>query len=246
MRIRRAVLFVGGGALIGALVGVSVGFVLGRFLPGYYRSIFVRGDDPQFDPVAIGVGLGLTQGLIGGACIGLLLVAILAWHDVRKDRTGAIPQVIRDKPRRAARGCLLSVGVLALLAGAAYFYFRTPHFSGSTPVSIDIRIQSPDVPAVESNVVVQATITDRRIASSLFALLRSARFGMGHKCSDVGSFTIRYTNGKTDTLGLLPGHNPTRYEFRCGAWLYRLPRDRFYRVLRDAGVDTTKMPENEH
>jgi hypothetical protein len=69
---------------------------------------------------------------------------------------------------------------------------------------------------------------------------------MDHACGDIGSFTIRYANGKTDTLAVLPGHDLTGYEFRYGKGLYRVPRDRFYQVLQDAGVDTTKMPESEH
>ena len=81
----------------------------------------------------------------------------------------------------------------------------------------------------------------------MFSLLRSARVRMlDHKCSDIGSFRIRHTNGKVDTLAFLPGHHTSRYEFRLGGWLYLLPRPQFYQVLRDAGVDTTKMPENEH
>src|SRR6185436_6489033 len=156
------------------------------------------------------------------------------------------PPIIKSKKSRIARGCLLIVGIFVLLGVASYLYLRVPHFSGSAPTSIDFTMQSPDSPGVESKVLVQASITGAPACASLFALLRSARFRMDHKCADIGSFTVRYANGKTDTLSVLPGHDPTGYEFRFGGWLYRLPRERLYQVLREAGVDTTKMPESEH
>lgn len=49
-------------------------------MPNYYRFVFTRGDAPDFDPLAIGTGLGVTQGLIAGVVIGLILVALLVWH----------------------------------------------------------------------------------------------------------------------------------------------------------------------
>lgn len=83
MTLKRAVLFVVASTLIGAGAGVVIGLVLGRTMPGYYRSIFPGGHEPGFDPVAVGIGQGLAQGLAGGAVVGVLLVAIVAWHDVR-------------------------------------------------------------------------------------------------------------------------------------------------------------------
>jgi len=107
-------------------------------------------------------------------------------------------------------------------------------------------MRSPDLPPADSNVLVQASISNGPACASLFALLQSARFRIDHKCAHIGSVTVRYANGKTDTLAVLPGHDPTGYEFRLGGWMYRLPRERLYQVLRDAGVDPTKMPESEH
>ena len=153
------------------------------------------------------------------------------------------PPVIKKAGRRVARGCLCIVGAFVLLGVAGYFHLRAPHFSGSAATSIDITMRSPRSPFAESKILVQASITDGPACASLFALLRSARFRMDHKCAAIGSFTVRYADGRTDTLAVLPGHNPTGYEFRFGGWLYRLPKERLYQVLRDAGVDTTKMPE---
>ena len=143
-------------------------------------------------------------------------------------------------------GCLLVIGAFVLPGVAGYFYLRSPHFSGSTATAVDITMRSPISWTAGSKVLMQASIIEAPACASLLDLLRSARIHMEHKCADIGVFTIRYTNGKTDTLNFLPGHDPTRYEFRFGGRLYRLPREHFYQVLREAGVDTTKMPESEH
>ncbi|MHC4404759.1 MAG: hypothetical protein ACYTG0_34340, partial [Planctomycetota bacterium] len=66
-----------------ALVGLGVGFALGKYVPEYYRSVFPGGRDPQFDPVAVGIGQGLTQGLLLGVVTGLVLVAVLCWYKTR-------------------------------------------------------------------------------------------------------------------------------------------------------------------
>ena len=184
-------------------------------------------------------------------------VAELGSLAARPSRMKSAPPIIdiKKKGRRVARGCLLIIAALILLLGVAgyfypgaphFFYFRAPHLSGSTASSIEFTMQSPNSPSAKSKVLVQASITNGPACASLFALLHSARFRIDHKCADIGSFTIRYTNGKTDTLAVLPGHDPTGYEFRYRGSLYRLPRERLYQVLRDAGVDTTKMPESEH
>ncbi|MCA9139108.1 MAG: hypothetical protein KDB00_20185 [Planctomycetales bacterium] len=67
-------------ALIGGLIGAGIGAALGSFLPEYYRSVFSGGQSPNFDPVAVGIGQGLTQGVGGGGCIGIVLVALFYWH----------------------------------------------------------------------------------------------------------------------------------------------------------------------
>jgi hypothetical protein len=64
------------GALTFGVIGLCVGAALGKFVPGYYQSVFPNGHDPDFDPLAVGVGQGLTQGVILGAIIGLIIVAV--------------------------------------------------------------------------------------------------------------------------------------------------------------------------
>lgn len=63
--------------------GAGLGAALGVFSPGYYRSVFSNGDSPTFDPVAVGIGQGLTQGVVFGTLVGLLLVAMFYWSRTR-------------------------------------------------------------------------------------------------------------------------------------------------------------------
>lgn len=73
-------------AIGGGVLGVVVGALLGRFVPGYYRSVFARGDAPDFDPVAVGIGQGLTQGVGFGALVGCVLVGLHYWYRSRESR----------------------------------------------------------------------------------------------------------------------------------------------------------------
>jgi hypothetical protein len=61
-------------ALVFGFLGGIIGFGLGRLTPGYYRAVYSRGDWHSFNPVEVGLGLGLTQGFAGGAVIGILLL----------------------------------------------------------------------------------------------------------------------------------------------------------------------------
>ncbi|QDV27578.1 hypothetical protein Q31a_59700 [Aureliella helgolandensis] len=69
-----------GAAGVGGVLGLLVGAGLGTFAPGYYRSVFAGGTSPTFDPVAVGIGQGLTQGIVFGGLIGLALVAMFYWY----------------------------------------------------------------------------------------------------------------------------------------------------------------------
>lgn len=73
----RAILVVAVCTIVGASIGTGAGYVLGRFAPGYYRSMFGQGNAPGFDPVQMGIGLGLTQGIALGFIAGIVI--IIAW-----------------------------------------------------------------------------------------------------------------------------------------------------------------------
>lgn len=151
----------------------------------------------------------------------------------------------KKKGSRSTPGRSFIAAASILIVGWYLMWLRGPSFSGDTASSIEITMQSPEVPNVKTEAW-QTSITNEAACASLLALLRSARPHLDHKCGDVGSFRIHYTNGRMNNLAFLPGHDPASYEFRWGGGLYRIPRDRFYQVLREAGVDMTKMPASEH
>ncbi len=72
----------------GLLGGLS-GFAIGKFLPGYYRTIFSAGKDPGFDPAVMGLGQGLTQGMVAGIVVGIIIVAIVEFRKSRQAQKGA-------------------------------------------------------------------------------------------------------------------------------------------------------------
>lgn len=98
--------------------GGLLGFALGTGAPGYYRTVFRAGDDPAFNPVQVGLGLGVTQGLIGGLVIGS--VAVLAEALSRPTRPEGGPAGLAAdrvdsgdaRPSRVRR----ALGVVAVLA----------------------------------------------------------------------------------------------------------------------------------
>lgn len=155
---------------------------------------------------------------------------------------------IEKKKPRVSKGCFSVIVLFIALGVGGYFYFRSPHFSGSMAVSMELSMWPPNGPsALDEQPSVQASLTNAPACASLLVLLRTARLSMGLcKCGDIGTLKIRYANGTTDTLELLPGHDSASYEFRFGNGLYRLPRERFFHVLRDVGVDTKKLSEQKH
>jgi len=59
------------------IAGGLLGFTLGFGAPAYYRGVF-RATEPGFNPVQVGLGLGITQGLICGMFIGSVVVVAVA------------------------------------------------------------------------------------------------------------------------------------------------------------------------
>jgi len=74
MQFSRAVFWIALSSILFSAIGALVGWIIGTNMPGYYRSVFVGGNEPGFDTVAVGLGQGLTQGLVVGAAVGLILV----------------------------------------------------------------------------------------------------------------------------------------------------------------------------
>ncbi len=87
MSAAKAYLIIFTSALGFAILGGLIGYGLGRLVPNYYRSVYERGHAPGFDPVQVGLGLGITQGLAVGLVIGTIVVLAVAFaHRRRSER----------------------------------------------------------------------------------------------------------------------------------------------------------------
>ncbi len=76
-------------SLVGGVLGLAVGTGLGLLVPGYYRSVYPNGRGVEFDPVAVGIGQGLTQGVALGAFVGLVLAVSFYWVRTQKANSAA-------------------------------------------------------------------------------------------------------------------------------------------------------------
>jgi hypothetical protein len=72
----------GAGAALGSVLGLAIGILM----PGYYRAVLPGGSAAGFDPVLTGMILGLTQGLGGGAVLGVAILAVYFWYLTRLRR----------------------------------------------------------------------------------------------------------------------------------------------------------------
>jgi putative addiction module component (TIGR02574 family) len=68
-----------------ALGGGLIGYALAVALPSYYRGTFSSGNAPWFNAVEVGVGLGISQGLICGLFLGAIIVLAVAWYNSRRN-----------------------------------------------------------------------------------------------------------------------------------------------------------------
>jgi hypothetical protein len=84
MTVLRGFAIVIASVVAGALAGLGIGYSLGSWAPAYYRGVIRAGDSPNFDPVQVGIGLGLTQGAGAGLVVGCVIVLAVAWHNSRR------------------------------------------------------------------------------------------------------------------------------------------------------------------
>ena len=88
MSVVRAIAIVAGCGMFFGTAGGLLGFILGSFAPDYYRGVFNAVDKAEFYPIQVGVGLGLSQGLIGGLIIECVVIMVVAVSKQRpQDRT---------------------------------------------------------------------------------------------------------------------------------------------------------------
>jgi hypothetical protein len=128
--------------------------------------------------------------------------------------------------------------LLALVFGLVHLFFnRAPDFSESKVSSIEIKIYG-EIISVDSEILgrellVESALTDPSDCASVFEFLSSAHRGMDHKCASIGSIEIHYADGKMDAIEPLHGHDTEQIE-------------QFLQILRDAGVDMSKIPVSGH
>lgn len=82
MTLQKAFLTATGSALVCGLLGALLGWSIGTFAPDAYVGM-LRLPPESFSPVQFGIGVGLINGLFTGLGLAILLVGIMAWHDVR-------------------------------------------------------------------------------------------------------------------------------------------------------------------
>ncbi len=89
MNVTKALTTVVGTAAGFGIAGTLIGMLLGKIAPGFFRQMLPLRDPGSFNPLELGIGLGLTNGLGWGVVVGVLLVAILAWKETRLVRKEA-------------------------------------------------------------------------------------------------------------------------------------------------------------
>ena len=93
MRLVAVLAFVMASSLFFSAVGCTIGYEIATVAPQYYRTGLNHGYGPEFlrvEPelpaMEVGMGLGLIQGAAAGAAVGVIVVAILNWYELRKGR----------------------------------------------------------------------------------------------------------------------------------------------------------------
>ena len=96
MNLTKALATIVGMAVGFGAAGTAIGALLGKVAPGFFRQLLPLRDPASFNPMELGIGLGLTNGLGWGLAVGVLLVAIIAWKETRLTRKEA-----QDKAKAA-------------------------------------------------------------------------------------------------------------------------------------------------
>jgi|GEM_PF-2450754 len=138
---------------------------------------------------------------------------------------------------RFARYCAAAIGIVffGLIAFGLYCRSKHPQFGGVSPLAIDVRVPSD----YSSTNVYRMSITNRAGCDSIFNELRQAQFVLDRNKA-IGEFVIRYDNGKTDVVLIMPRLRSANSDIYFGG-AFRLPRERFYQVLKDEGIDVSKF-----
>ncbi len=142
-----------------------------------------------------------------------------------------------QKESGAVRNLLSALGTLAVLLIGVYFYFETrrPHFSGATPSAINVQVgqwgYSYDEKTINNRAACDAILREFSKARPVF---RSEKV--------IGRFTFQYDSGKTDRVPFLHGFPDGYYSILIDGITYRMPIDRFRKLLKDGGAEVTNFP----
>jgi hypothetical protein len=80
--LKRGILTVIGTAALFGFLGALLGLGMATLLPDYYVAVFDL--SPGARPERIAIGLGLTQGIVAGIAVGLVIVVATAWAHRRR------------------------------------------------------------------------------------------------------------------------------------------------------------------
>jgi hypothetical protein len=153
-----------------------------------------------------------------------------------------------DKSRALLATSFAVLAFVAVILAVGWWFIRKPHFNGTRPVSINVLLHAPrpvnaTSPPVE---ILTITIAGEQSCSNVLAVLNQGRLRRDHTCAPVGTLNIKFANGKTNEVHLLPTHNSDDAEFRVGVLKYKVLREKFYSALSAGGVDVSKIPTASH
>lgn len=89
MTLRRSLLAIVGIGLVLGIIGALIGAAIGLLIPDFYRTVFRIAPGEGINLVSLGTGLGLTQGISFGIGVGLVVVIVCAWREVRLAQCGS-------------------------------------------------------------------------------------------------------------------------------------------------------------
>jgi hypothetical protein len=133
---------------------------------------------------------------------------------------------------------LLVFGVLFLLLLFVSVYVQRPRFGGTSPKAIEVVVFR----SFSKETAYRTEITSRSACEKVIKELSQARFAFfGFK--PTGVLNIQYDNGKVDRMKFTQCNDGTHsLTFRV---FYVMPSRQFCQVLKEAGVDVSKIEGEE-
>jgi hypothetical protein len=83
MTLTRSLVTIAVATVVCTVAGIGAGMGLGHWCPDYYRAVLRERPGDPLDPVQIGAGFGLNAGVFTGVVVGVLVVAVVAFFELR-------------------------------------------------------------------------------------------------------------------------------------------------------------------